>query len=55
MLSDAAGVEQDDIGLAGGLDRFVARFDQGGGDQLAVEHVHLAADRLDVKAFGHFL
>ena len=53
VLADAARVQQDRVGLAGAIDQLVARLKQLGGDQLAVEHVHLAADGLDVEASGH--
>ena len=53
VLADAARVEEDGVGLARIVDQFVARLQQPGGHQLAVQHVHLAADRFDVEAFGH--
>ena len=37
----------------GMIDQFVARLQQPGGHQFAVQHVHLAAERFDVEAFGH--
>ncbi len=53
MLTDAAGVEQNDIGLGGLMDQLIALPAQTSHDQLAVEHVHLAADGFDVEFFGH--
>ncbi len=53
MLPHAAGVEENGVGLRGGVDQLIAGPQQAGGDQLAVEHVHLAADRFDVKASSH--
>ncbi len=53
MLADAAGVEEDRVGAAGAVDQLVARLAQTGHHQLAVEHVHLAADGFDVQTFGH--
>ncbi len=53
VLPDAARVEEDRVGLAEGVGRLVARGQQGGGDQLAIQHVHLAADRFDIEAASH--
>ena len=53
VLADAARIQQDRIRLAGAIDQLIARPQQLGGDQLAVEHVHLAADGLDVETAGH--
>ena len=54
MLADAARVEEDRIGLAQRMHQLVAGLHQIGGHQLAIEHVHLATDGLDVHAVGHF-
>ena len=53
MLAHTTRIEQDRIGLAGAIDHLVTGLQQLGGNQLAVEHVHLAADRLDVAAKCH--
>ena len=53
MLPDAARVEQDRVGLGGRRRQLVAVLAQAGHDQLAVEHVHLAADGFDVE-LGHW-
>ena len=53
MLPHAARVVEDGVGVARTIDQFVARLDKAGNDQFAVQHVHLAADSLDVHAFGH--
>src|SRR5438132_14380376 len=53
VLPHAAGVEQDDVGLRRLVDYLVALAAQASHDQLAVEHVHLAADRFDVQLLGH--
>ena len=53
VLADAARVEQDRVGPADAVDQLVAGLEQAGRDQLAVEHVHLAADGFDVEATRH--
>src|SRR5262249_36319996 len=53
MLPDAAGVEEDHIRLLGIRGEFEPRAAQTPDDQLAIEHVHLAADGFDVEFFGH--
>ena len=53
MLPHAAGVEQDRVGLGGRVDQFVALLAQRRHHQLAIEHVHLAADGFDVQTLGH--
>ena len=49
VLADAARVEQDRVGLMDVASQLVAIPAQRGHDQLAIEHVHLAADRLDIE------
>ncbi len=49
VLADAAGVEEDRVGFMDVAGELVTLPPQGGHNQLAVELVHLAADRLDVK------
>ena len=44
-----------DVGLLGGVDQFVTLPAQTADDELAVEHVHLAADGFDVEFLGHVL
>jgi hypothetical protein len=53
VLAHAASVKQNCVGLPGAGNQFITRRQQVGRDQLAVEHVHLAADSLDVKALRH--
>jgi hypothetical protein len=53
MLADTARIEEDRVGFSGVVNEFISSPHQLGSDQLAVEHVHLATDRLDVEAFGH--
>src|SRR5262249_39551322 len=55
VLADAASIEQDDVGFRGLLDQFVALAAQAADDQLAVEHVHLAADGFYIEFFSHSL
>ena len=51
VLADAARVEQDRVGFGRRGDEFVALLAQTGHDQLAVEHVHLAADGFDIQTW----
>ena len=53
MLPHAAGVVEDGVGLGGGVGQLPALPAQRGDDELAVEHVHLAADRFDPEPFRH--
>src|SRR5262249_21937110 len=53
VLADAAGVEEDHVGLGGLVRQLIPLAAQRADDQLAVEHVHLAADRLDVQFLRH--
>ncbi len=53
VLANAAGVEKDDVGAFGLVRQLISLAAQTAHHQLAVEHVHLAADGFDVK-FGHF-
>src|SRR5262245_63467759 len=53
MLADAARIEQDDVGLALLVRDLVAEPAQRADDELAVEHVHLAADGFDEELFRH--
>jgi hypothetical protein len=53
MLSDTARIEQNGVGIRRPSDDLIALFAQTGHDQLAIEHVHLAADGFDVQTFGH--
>ena len=53
MLAHAARIQQDRIRAAGAIDQLMARPQQVGGDQLAVEHVHLATNCLDIATAGH--
>ncbi len=53
VLADRAGVEQDHVGVGGGVGQDVALPLERADDQLAVEHVHLAADGLDVDLLRH--
>ena len=55
VLPHAARIQQDGVGLRGAIDRLVTRPQQLGGDQFAVQHVHLAADGLDIESPGHTL
>jgi len=48
MLAHTAGVKQNQIGPVGIVGQLVARLRQVGRHQLAVQHVHLAAEGLDV-------
>src|SRR5205823_5105034 len=52
---DGAGVEQDDVRGGRLVDEGVPLAVEAADDQLAVEHVHLAADGVDVKGFGLIL
>src|SRR5262249_36921686 len=53
VLADRAGVEEDHVGVAGVVNQLIPLAAQAPHHQLAVEHVHLAADRLDVEFFAH--
>jgi hypothetical protein len=53
VLPDTARVEQNRVGLLWFVRKLVASLAQVGDDQLAVQHVHLAANRFDVQAFAH--
>ena len=53
VLADAAGVEEDHVGVGGFVRQLVALAAQGADHQFAVEHVHLAADRFDIEFFLH--
>ena len=53
LLADAAGVEQDHVGLVEVGGQLVALPAQAGHDHLAVEHVHLAADGFDKQPASH--
>ena len=53
MLPHATGVKQNGVGLLRAIDQFVTLLAQTGHDQLAVEHVHLAADSFDIELLGH--
>ena len=53
MFADAARVEQNDVGVDRLVDQFVALPAQTADDELAIEHVHLAADGFDVEFLGH--
>src|SRR5262249_40858505 len=53
VLADAAGVEEDDVGLSRLVGQDVALPAQRTDDQLAVEDVHLTADSFDVEFPGH--
>lgn len=48
MLAHAAGVKQDQIGPVRIVRQLVARLEQVGRHQLAIQHVHLAAEGLDI-------
>ena len=48
VLADGAGVEEEDVGVGGGVGEVVALPAERADDELAVEHVHLAADGFDV-------
>ena len=52
VLADGAGVEQDDVGGGRLVDEFVALAAEAADDELAVEHVHLAADGFDEEGLG---
>ncbi len=49
VLPHAAGIEQDRVGLLDGIDQLVAVLPEAGHDHFAVQHIHLAADGLDVE------
>ena len=49
VLADAAGVEQDRVGVVRARGQLVTVFAQAGDDELAIELVHLAADGFDVE------
>ena len=53
MLADAARVKEDDIGLGGLVDQLITLPAQAAHDELAIQHVHLAADGFDVEFLGH--
>src|SRR5205085_2664771 len=55
MLADGASVEEDDVGVRGLVGQLIALPAQTADDQLAVEHVHLATDRLDVEFLAHIV
>src|SRR5262245_1261979 len=52
VLTDAAGVEEDGVGLLGRIDELVTLLAQRGHDELAIEHVHLTADGFNVEGLG---
>ena len=54
LLPNAAGVEQDGVGLARGVGQFVTALTQAGDNHFTVQHVHLAADGFDVQTVGCF-
>src|SRR5262249_40845300 len=47
VLADATRVDQDNVGVASLVGDFVAEFPHPANDELAIEHVHLAADGFD--------
>jgi hypothetical protein len=49
VFTDAAGIEDDCVGLFGVVGELVAVAAQGGDYQFAVQHIHLAADGFDVE------
>ena len=49
VLADRAGIVEDRIRLADVVGQLVALLAQLGHDELAVQQIHLAADRLDVQ------
>jgi len=49
VLANAAGIEDDGIGIFGVVGELVAVAAQRGDYQFAVQHVHLAADGFDIK------
>ncbi len=53
MLPHAAGIEQNGVGFGGRIDQFVTLLAERRHDQLAIEHVHLAADGFDEQTLGH--
>ncbi len=53
MLANAARVKQDQIRVARFVGDRIAQSAQRADDQFAVQHVHLAADGLDVELLGH--
>ena len=53
MLPHAAGVVEDGVGVGRGAAQLPALPAQSGDDELAVKHVHLAADRFDPEPFRH--
>ena len=55
VLADGAGVERITSASVGSCGQLVALAAQAADDQLAVEHVHLAADGFDVEFLGHDL
>ena len=48
MLAHAASVEQDDVGVGRLISQFVPLPPEGADDELAIQHIHLAADSFDV-------
>ena len=53
MLPDTAGVVEDGIGVGRRGSKLPSLPAQGGDDELAVEHIHLAADRFNPEPFCH--
>ena len=50
VFTHATGVEQNRVGFFGIVRQFVTIFAQRGNNQLAVQHVHLAANSFDIKS-----
>ena len=53
MLAHAAGVEKDHIRLTRLVHQRIAMLAQGADHQLAVQHIHLAANGLDIQFAAH--
>jgi hypothetical protein len=53
VFADGAGVVEDDVGVVAILDGFVALDAELAEDELAVEHVHLAAEGFEIELAGH--
>jgi hypothetical protein len=53
MFADTTGIEKNDIGILCVIDQFVATMAQAGYHQLAIEEIHLTADRFDIKTLCH--
>lgn len=53
VLPHTAGVVENRVGVTQITGQFIALLLQTGHDHLAVQNIHLAADRLDIKAFRH--